>query len=323
MKRLIFLILGCCILLQVRADISRTLSFNPELLKVTAVTINDSTISLPSSDNQSLPDEYQPLVVEGRTWWYGHNDYWGRDSKDFGLRIGKEVDIDGTKWREVRLIKTIEHDYIGNYFNPKDENTLQAYIREENKKVYSKLVLNFSEDKSEESNIVDDETSLIYDYSNVIGSTFDFGGINQIKVSFSIDNIDCILNSGVEYTRWTAVTQKEFCNDFQYLEKIGVVTPFKYGQRFFFPYAEPHTGGFSPSFLRYVTEGENNEVIYEAAGGLKLWDVTEGVENVSVDDISNLPVEYFDLQSRSIQKPASGSIVIRHQGSTSTKIIVP
>lgn len=47
-----------------------------------------------------------------------------------------------------------------------------------------------------------------------------------------------------------------------------------------------------------------------------------GVEPVEADDI-NAPVEYFNLNGVKLTEPASGSTVIRRQGSTVSKVLIP
>lgn len=48
-----------------------------------------------------------------------------------------------------------------------------------------------------------------------------------------------------------------------------------------------------------------------------------GIENVATDKVgANGPVEYYNLQGVRVENPAAGSIVIRRQGNTATKILV-
>lgn len=50
--------------------------------------------------------------------------------------------------------------------------------------------------------------------------------------------------------------------------------------------------------------------------------VKSGIEDVSADENSNTPVEFFNLQGQRIEKPAPGQFVIRRQGGNVTKVIV-
>ena len=49
---------------------------------------------------------------------------------------------------------------------------------------------------------------------------------------------------------------------------------------------------------------------------------TSGIESAVTDD-ADAPVEYYNLQGVRIEHPASGSIVIRRQGTKVTKVIMP
>jgi len=47
-----------------------------------------------------------------------------------------------------------------------------------------------------------------------------------------------------------------------------------------------------------------------------------GINDVTVDNNENAPVEYYNLQGMRINEPAAGQIVLRRQGSKTTKILV-
>jgi len=47
-----------------------------------------------------------------------------------------------------------------------------------------------------------------------------------------------------------------------------------------------------------------------------------GINDVTVDNDENTPVEYYNLQGMRINEPAAGQIVLRRQGSKTTKILV-
>lgn len=279
-----------------------------------------------NSDSQANKG-YKPLVVEGRTWWYADTQTFAYSDKDYGMRIGKAVEMDGKQWNEVRVIKTIEHDLDWtNFFNPKDENILVALIREEDRKVYSRVLSKRHFDKVEDIRPEDYFEVLAYDFSN-IDNEFAFCQEPRV-VNFKITDIDKIENSDNEYKRWTALYQKqnnildEPYEVYQYAEQIGVTHPFIRSEIFYYPFYEPQANGDVPPVLRYVTEGEDNTIIYEGVGGHKLWQVTESVDNVCVDSDTSAPVEYFDMQGRRIERPTPGTIAIRRQGSTVTKVLV-
>ena len=70
--------------------------------------------------------------------------------------------------------------------------------------------------------------------------------------------------------------------------------------------------------LRYVTEGLNNEVIFERKGGLRLWD--ESQLSIVSPAIKDAPTHWYNLQGIEIQKPLSGGIYIRRQGTDVQKV---
>lgn len=273
---------------------------------------------------------HRPLVVEGRTWWYGRNCRWHFDTNDFGIRIGKEVELAGQNWHEVRLIKTIMHDYNGIYYNAEDKDIVVGYLREEGESVYSRVV----SDKTVEltgslPEQVSAESHLIYSFSDAF-THFGSGNVNEPEISLTITDLDVIDNSGYKYRTWSAVQddvengEYRYWSDehpFKYAEGIGVIGNTASNMLVYYPFGLSADGssGDQP-FLRYVTEDEDNKIIYEAAGGHKLWQVTESVENVDVDRIEK--TEYFDVYGRRLEHPTPGSIVVCRQGSKVTKIIV-
>lgn len=75
--------------------------------------------------------------------------------------------------------------------------------------------------------------------------------------------------------------------------------------------------------LRYVTDGEENTVIYTAKGGYRLWDNYNGVENVVADgDVGDAAdVLYYNLQGQPVSVPQPGGMYIRVDGGRATKVI--
>lgn len=80
------------------------------------------------------------------------------------------------------------------------------------------------------------------------------------------------------------------------------------------------TTGYDPPELTYVTEGEDNHVIFEAAGGEKLWEMA-GVESVVADPQAGA-VRWFNLQGVAISSPDAPGLYIRRTGSKSEKVLV-
>lgn len=47
-----------------------------------------------------------------------------------------------------------------------------------------------------------------------------------------------------------------------------------------------------------------------------------GIDDINADNNADLPVEYYTLQGIRIDQPSTGTIVIRHQGTSVKKILV-
>lgn len=98
-----------------------------------------------TSAPQNYVDDYQPLVVRGRTWWYtgyqmGDNEY--------GIRIGEPVEIDGVEWYKIEAVlhhKDVEGrqgwenpyvDFTYEWVEYQPDCATLGFIREEDKVVY-------------------------------------------------------------------------------------------------------------------------------------------------------------------------------------------
>lgn len=104
---------------------------------------------------------------------------------------------------------------------------------------------------------------------------------------------------------------------YEYVEGIGhpeffMLMPFGGG------YSD--TIGFQNPELTYVTEGEDNHVIFEAAGGEKLWEMA-GVESVVADSQAGA-VQWFNMQGVAISQPDAPGLYIRRIASKSEKVLI-
>ena len=104
---------------------------------------------------------------------------------------------------------------------------------------------------------------------------------------------------------------------YEYVEGIGhpeffMLMPFGGG------YSD--TIGFQNPELAYVTEGEDNHVIFEAAGGEKLWEMA-GVESVVADPQTGA-VQWFNMQGVAISQPDAPGLYIRRIASKSEKVLI-
>lgn len=105
----------------------------------------------------------------------------------------------------------------------------------------------------------------------------------------------------------------------------GNVTDPGLGELFFAPFGHSLSGmyKYGRPQLRYVTDGEDNTVIYTAKGGYRLWDYYNGVDNVVADGEGDnaAVVRYYNLQGQPVSEPQPGSMYIRVEGGRATKVI--
>ena len=155
---------------------------------------------------KSPADDYQRLVVEGRTWWYTSIYEPATKDVEFGVRIDEVENIDGVEWHKVELVGARYSDLQCNYTyvtNP----LMLIYIREEDHKVYT-LVNSDCQYKSFQPfsdckyGIWSDDNSpvLIYSFSN-IGDSFEI--YTELKnLSFEITDIEDVEISGYSFKRY-------------------------------------------------------------------------------------------------------------------------
>jgi len=327
------------------------------VLYVKAKTIIKNSISAPSTakitliaDNIIEPkakarakEAHKPMVVEGRTWWYESISQIDGPI-DYGVTIGKEVDIDGVKWHEVRAVKSMLHGFDGVWHDCKDEDVVVGYVREEGTKVYSKPFIGHSFkpiNELEFGHSNENGELLIYDFGTP-STHFNFGfqddynpelcGYN-ICIGYNISEISEIQNSGITYKKWTATYDgvdkgNDVCtvpmgNTFEYAEGIGITRAFCLSMLFYIPWEGSIDGDwdYRQPILRYVTEGENNTIIYENIGGEKLWNIPASVDNV-VFDTSDAEVVWYNLQGIRVDKPTTPGVYVKVVGKTATKVVV-
>lgn len=242
----------------------------------------------------SKTDTYKPLVVEGRTWWYA-NEIGGYTALNYdvltGLRIGDKVTIDGTEWNKVEIIMSKGHsenkvEPASLKFEYSSEPRLIAYVREESGTLYVKHYKNESSEKFYSTAMLPWWSQGCDDGDYLDGTVYKFGtsgesfngGCVKNNVDFTIKSVEDVENSGRSYRKYTAepVGQDELFkpNPFIYYEGIGSLNGL-----FFYPYdiwiiSTPHVL-YLPIGLCYVTEGENNDIIFTGEGGVKLWEEYE------------------------------------------------
>ncbi|MCM1033505.1 MAG: hypothetical protein NC405_07085 [Odoribacter sp.] len=325
MKRYLLPLCFCLtIVANLSASITKTLVFNETKLSI------ETRTSMPG------------MVVEGRTWWYSGKqlpemDKWPATRDEFGITIGKEVDIDGIKWNELN-VTTRGVQYFDDPFQYGFSQLLLAHIREVDGNVYirfnSEGMNSFSpiawfRDRDRDHltpwNIYidreDDEERTVLMYPSYKDSNSARIGNDLNYMVFDVTKVYTVTNSGLDYTVYDS-----YCNALgivKYVEGIGFLDYENYyGELLFMPFnaASAATGSRKPEKLRYVTDADGN-IIYEHIGGMKLWEAaTQGISDISDD--STPGIRWFNLQGISIDEPQEPGIYVKVSGNTATKVVV-
>ena len=267
------------------------------------------------------------LAVEGRTWWYKSEQRIVGNTQEYGIRIGEEVTIDGERWNKVKLhMYTAPHlsDIEGTIVN---DTVTFAYMKDDGCSITLR-----GTDEAPERMI---ESLYFYLFlQEGYYSTYKFGeigdmakfGSERFKETYVIEDIDTIENSGHSYKLYKARFTDDPTADYNFILKNepfdfieGIGHP---SNLFLFPFLGGSNSmiGWQEPELAYVTEGDDNHVIYEAAGGKKLWELA-GIEAVTVDS-DNAQPEWFTLQGVKIDEPTATGVYIRRTGSRSEKVVV-
>ena len=319
------------------------------------VILNGKRITNGSSKSGARRSEYDPMVKEGKTfWYYQRNRYNPEKVQEFGMRIGSIVNVDGEEWNEVVLIRKAEIDTTNNKILSfsVEPQTIQ-YVREKDMKVQTRECAGMYPDYT--WNELHDKSSLCFSFrlednpENYIFDLYDFApgaehyrfGTDKLYYTMSFKSEETQNCEGVgrrvkKYAKATfepedrepfsAIMDGE---EFDLIEGIGVKmvkAPFDeqnyMSELFFAPFSceqylsIPLPYGY---FLRYVTDEDNN-VVYEGRGGLKLWTIDpSGVEDVTTD--SSEQVEWFTLSGVRVSAPGERGVYIRKCGTIAEKVI--
>lgn len=304
-----------------------------------------------SKSNQNPSDDYTPMVVEGRTWWQevegrtGHFLNYPYVKHELGLSIGSEVMIDGVKWNKVYMNTFRDLDKVKDGIILDEDEGLLAYIREQDRKVYCKL-LDDSEYTGRIKNILGkdvfayrdpwylmtaespNDVMLIYDFNRVdailgtLDTEWPYYGYEQCRYVS-----DCeIQNSGRTYRShkyFHMVDQSVYDDEVvECVEGIGMTKSVWLGDNIFFlPLLDPELTNFQPMLLRYVTDKENN-IIFEQEGGTKLWTEVSGVGNVSADRVAEGETLWYNLQGVRVDCPTMPGVYIQKSGNSTKKVMV-
>lgn len=163
---------------------------------------------------------------------------------------------------------------------------------------------------------------------------------DEKRFLFNVTANDTIVSHGNAYPAVKvsldpkSLSYQDSCADALIVQGIGIVCPsdskdyeshlLHAESMFWAPYPQYMTqmGSVHGCLLRYVTDQDNN-IIFEHAGGEKLWESYEkynSVSNIRIDTAGN-PL-YYNLQGQPVDKPVPGNIYIVRTGSRVSKLYV-
>lgn len=283
------------------------------------------------------------LIEEGKTWWYEGT--WRVFKKaEIGLTIGGLSDFyDGT-WHEVRVKTGFYYPDLNkapDKFENQNLDELIALVKEEDGYLKSRYVANnnFSgvmeifEDNGwpgflnyydvEPSNT---EREFTIHLNGKVGDKFKVGE-GQQSFDATIESIEHIENSGLTYDIYTCtVAENDYTEQVCYIKnhtfipQIGVIDR-NWTPLFYAPVVPMLDKTVWATNLRYVTDKGNN-IVYTGIGGAKAWEIEDSGSEDIFKDVQAAQPEYYNLQGLRIAAPAKGQVVIKHQGSCTTKIVM-
>lgn len=296
-------------------------------------------------------DVHDPMVVEGRTWWY-NAPVAGLKDQEFGFRIAAPTVIEGETWYPVQQIKY--------YVSTPDSNTLYddistiCHIRQEGSKIYTRLefdselgkhplyeqffgpcqhIENYDEVSIREFELYGNEgDEFIYTSDNdcTCGYAAEKGQIDFLKYKF--EKSETITNSDRQYQRYVLSHVDHQCaysffpeNTIYSIPEFGYTDPKGYLSELFFTPLGTQLAARYPSQenpkLRYVTD-ENNDIIYEAMGGFKLWEYDPAGVDVTELNFDAEPEIWYTIDGCVIEAPNAPGLYIKRKGQYSEKVII-
>lgn len=303
-----------------------------------------------NSTKQSAPSTF---FKEGRTYWYMYKHPYFCTDVEFGITIAAKESIDGKEWYRIDLTKRAKHNYDSsdNYLGSDVDNSpvTVAYLTEENGNIYRSLkgtefynhtlahpwsALIYGGGDPEE---YDNPDIPIYGYG-AVGFTTNVARLRQIhdmECEATVTEVSTIENSGRTYNVYTLVSTHpdEYFGTTPkavIIESVGAFGPYSSddviypasvgcGELIYDPLRPAMSGiDYNPQ-LTYITEGDNNTIIFEKAGGNKLWETftTEGIETIESDPAAP---RWYNLQGVRIPQPETPGIYIRCTGTHAQKV---
>ena len=324
------------------------------ILGLTLLTINNLTAQISRSDSA-------PMVVEGRTWWYRAS-IACLAAQEYGFRIAAPVELVGEKWYPVQQINhalayidnSLDHLNDELDWTVDTEPQTICHIRQEGNQIYTRLSSRFiSKDfplhlqyvgpcqhlfrYSDDSESLSEEVFAIIsfklydDIDNEFVYTSDGDYEYKNFVKFKIKEVNEVSNSGVTYQQYTLAKTDECFYSVPADDIVFSIPEFGYmmsgkglSELFFAPlgnYCSPTTPWQTDPVLRYVTDEDNN-ILFEAMGGFKLWEFDPaGVADVNAD-LENAPAAWYTIDGRMIDTPTAPGLYIRRSGNKTEKVAV-
>ncbi|MDE7468331.1 MAG: hypothetical protein K2M61_08260, partial [Muribaculaceae bacterium] len=318
------------------------------------VILNGKKITKGSSKSVARRSNYDPLVKEGKTFWYYQRNKYNPSTPtvmEFGMKIGSEIKVGNDKWNEVILIRKAQIGANGHVISLSDEPITIQYIRESDMKVQTTncpLQMNYYPWNSLHWDVSLDNFFLQYVPTENIYDLYDFTpgakdynfGTDDFKYTMTLKGEDIREFEGISRRVKTYVKAKFEPEDMEPISSIGSGQEFELiegigvrmikapddeqhymSELFFAPFScEQHVSVPQPFgyFLRYITD-EDNHVVYEGRGGLKLWTIDpSGVEDVVADSCDD--VEWYTISGMKVSAPGEHGIYIRKSGSDAEKV---
>lgn len=289
--------------------------------------------------------EAPQFFKEGRTYWYEYKHAFGAVDVEFGVRIGEKKIIDGKEWFTINLVNRLDRDLRTQEVKEYSENAVYiANIREENGEIFR----SFAGTDFYSGTLP--EIWRKHLYSNYNTETFELTdtpifGFGPLGFSTKVDDlhgaseaivtdVEDIENSGRTYKKYTLTFEPNYIGEklnAVVIETIGAFGPYRDdwgypnstgdGEMIYHPFRAALSGVDYNPVLRYVTEGDDNTIIFEREGGFKLWEYNhnqDGVDAVGSD--ADAAPRWFNLQGLEIPAPEVPGIYIKKTGSKVEKI---
>lgn len=232
--------------------------------------------------------EYQPLVVEGKTWHMNQNDV-PPIVGTWTFYISGDTIIDGHNCKKLLVTMDDEDtkEFYRKVFKCEGDFVVWAYLYEENKKVYHYFVNPYKAFK------VYDLHGLVYDFGMDVG---DKQGI------FTVCSVDTVDFHGVKH-RVLHIRGEGTASDVDelWIEGFGTYCPFNPG----------FSGKSGGSSLTMVDCTLDDNILITGAD----WDLTgstNGIKTLYEPDFSSGNDAVYDLQGRRVQAPQRGGLYIRN-----------